>query len=1063
MGRAKVKRVRRRVLFWIIAGLLIALCAGSILLLRSIALPQRYKKLIEARLKGATGKDIRIRRASLRFLGGMGIEFDDLVIKDWDGKYDFFRAKGLILQMKLLPLLRRQLRWKSLILEQPSMWLRRSSDGNINFWAKRDRPKPKGEGKYPHILGLLSSFAGGDIKIRKGNIHFLDDFLASGPTVLEVENLYIELSSLSMDAPIPFQVQARQPNPKGPNGRIWISGEIGPLPNTFDRSKVRIAAEVQAKNINPLPFWPYYRHHTPMKCIGGFLDIHAHYEGDFSGLFRSRGEIRIKDVEFDYPQVFDTVLKPQEFVVDYDVKMTMESLIIPDVSFRLPEIEIRGRCAIAEIKSPRRRIEAFASTGSFRFDGITKYIPLRILSPGFAKFMREITRWGKGRIEALRIEGPIGDFSMLEDPEKADLIYGKMRLEGMAYPFAKALRPVEDISGWVMLDKGTLSFLDLKGYWGRSEVNAPEMIISQLYSSPQLNLAVNGQINVGGITDIAKQGIFPGKEVPIEDISGRGDLQLTVAGKLSGPSRVSYDGHLVLRGTNLSIKGIHLPVTATSGKVVFSNDQLRLIGLRGKVGDSGFWVNGQVGNPWLGKPGRQRLKLSLRGELDLGECFSRILPGVSPRISKAMAPISDISGGARLTLELRGRGDGFKGMRYKGRLSVGKAAFRHHRMVSSIRFLKGYIDFTQKMIRFSDMEARLNGSYLKIEGLIRDYLPWERAKIDLHIRAPNLNIGDFGLKKGGGGAWMRKGGIALPEFGRVTLRIDDGKWRYTVFSNLTADITLVDGRLNLERFNCGVRGGEVDLTAWVDLGSRGEVVFALNPTLSRVDVGQFFRDFSTEERVWITGAFNLWGSLMGRGHTLEGLRESLEGKIRVRMEKGRIRRFHILSKIFSLLNVSQLLKGKLPELTGEGLPYNTITGEIEIAKGIAKTENLLVDSDSIKITIIGEADIIRESLDLTVGLHPLGTVDTIVSRVPVVGRILAGEDESIISYYVEVKGDFSNPKVKHIPLKSMEKGLIEIMRRVLETPMHIIPRGKSSNSRDRSGFPEDNGGPGNFP
>jgi len=1059
-----VKRVRRRVLFWIIAGLLIALCAGSIFLLRSIALPQRYKGLIEARLKGATGRDIRIHRASLRFLGGMGIEFDDLVIKDWDGKYDFFRAKGLILQMKLLPLLRRQLRWKSLILEQPSIWIRRSSDGNTNLWAKRDGPKPKDEGKYPHILGLLSSFAGGDIRIRKGNAYFIDDFLASRPTVLGVENLYIELSPLSMDAPIPFQIQAMQPNPKGPNGRIWISGVIGPLPDTFERSKVRIAAEVQAKNVNLLPLWPYYGHHTPMKCIGGILDINTHYEGDFSGLFRSRGEIRVKDVEFDYPQVFDTVLKPREFVIDYDVnKMTMESLIIPDVSFKLPEIEIRGRCTITEIRSPRRRIEAFVSSSSFRFDGITKYIPLRILSPGFAKFMREITRRGRGRIEALRIEGPIGDFSMLKDPEKASLIYGKMQLDGMAYNFAKAFRPVEDISGWVMLDKGTLRFLDLKGYLGRSDVNAPELTISRIYSSPQLHLAINGEINARGIADIAKSGTFPGKGVPIEDISGRGDLQLRVAGRLSGPSRVSYDGHLLLRGANLSLQGIHLPVTATSGKVVFSNDQLRLIGLRGKVGDSVFLVNGELRNPWLGEPGRQRLKLSLRGELDLWECFSRILPGVSPRISEALTPISDISGGARLTLELRGSGDGFEGMIYKGRLSLGKTVFRHDRMISPIHFLKGYIDFTQKMIRFSDMEARLHGSYLKIDGSVQDYLSWERAKIDLHIRAPNLNIGDFGLKKGGKGVWMWRGGIALPEFGRVTLRVDDGKWRYTAFSNLAADINLGEGRINLERFNCGVKGGEVDLTAWVDLDNEGGVAFTLNPTLSRIDIGQFFRDYNVEERVWITGDFNLWGSLMGRDHTWEGLRKSLEGNLKVKMEKGRIRRFHILSKIFSLLNVSQLFKRKLPELTGEGLPYNTITGEIEIAKGIAKTENLLVDSDAIKITVIGEADMKRESLDLTVGLHPLGTVDTIVSKVPVVGRILTGEDESIISYYVEVSGDFSNPKIKHIPLKSMEKGLIEIMRRILETPMHIIPRGKGSNSRDHSGFPEDDGEPGNVP
>ncbi|MFQ6079577.1 MAG: AsmA-like C-terminal domain-containing protein, partial [Thermodesulfobacteriota bacterium] len=489
-------------------------------------------------------------------------------------------------------------------------------------------------------------------------------------------------------------------------------------------------------------------------------------------------------------------------------------------------------------------------------------------------------------------------------------------------------------------------------------------------------------------------------------------------------------------------KGIHLPYATVSGKVLFSKNRVHLIGLKGKVGNSALWGKGEMGNPWLGNQGRKRLNLILGGELDLRELFSRILPEVFPRISKPMASFSVISGGARLTLELKGKGNGIKGIRYEGRVSLEDAIFRHHRMVSPIRFHKGYIHFTPKVIRLSKMEARLKGSHLEVEGSLRDFLAWERSKINLRIRAPNLDIGDFRLKKGGKGGWIWRSGIVLPDFGGITVRVKEGKWRYTDFSNLTADITLAGGRLSLERFNCEVKGGKVDLTAWVDLAKRGEVAFALNPTLSQVDAGRFFRDLGLQERVWITGAFNLWGKLRGRGRDWKELRRSLEGKLRVGMEEGRIRRFRLLSKVFSLLNVLQLFKGKFPGLTGEGLPYNRITGEIGIARGIARTDNLLVDSDAMKITIIGEADIAREALDLTMGLCPLGTVDTIVSRVPVVGRILAGEDDTVIAYYVEVKGDFSNPKVRHIPLKSMEKGLIGMIRRVLETPIHIIPMRK---------------------
>jgi uncharacterized protein YhdP len=1035
-----VKRTGRRVFFWIIAGLLIAMGAGSILLLRSIALPRRYKGLIEAQLRDATGREVGMGRASLRFLGGIGIEFKDLVIKDWDGKADFVRTKGLILQLRLLPLLKRQLRWRSLILEQPSVYLRRSGEGSLNVWGRAKGSTRGSKGKYPSILELLSSFVGGEMRVHRGSVYLLDDVPGSGPTVVGVENLSIELKPISMDAPIPFHVQARQPNAEGPNGRVRIAGTIGPLPHPLDPSKIRVAAEVRAKNLNPLPFRAYYGPSLPMRGIGGVLDIHAHYEGDLSGLFRSWGQIRVKDVAFDYSQVFDTVLKPKTFVVDYDFRLNRRSLIISDVSLKLPEIEIRGRCALHEIRSRRRRrIEAFAATDSFRFDGVAKYIPYGILFPGFARVMREVTRGGKGRILSLRIKGLIEDFSALGDPNKADLIYGKMRLDGVAFPFARDFHPVEDISGWVTLKGGILDFRDLKGSYGRSKLNAREMTISHIYSSPRLDLVLDGEVDLGGIEDVVKPGASLGTRIPIDTISGRGSLHLTIATKLKDPSQLSYKGRVVLKGANLTIEEVHLPLSTVSGTVVFSNDLLRLIDLKGKMGNSVLWFNGQVKNPWGERPGGERLNLTLGGELDLGEWVSRLLSWISPRGSGAMASFSDISGEARLALQLRGGGDGLKGIRYEGRVTLREAVIRHPRMASPIRFLKGSIDFTPKTIGFSNMEAQVRGSSLRIEGSIKDYLPWKRSKVDLRVRSPRLDVGDFRLKKGTEGEWIWRGGIPLPESGRIALRVEEGKWRYTEFSNLAAHIALADGRLNLEGLKCEVKGGEVALTGWMDLAPEGEVAFGLNPSLNHVDAGRFFRDFDLQERVWITGAFHLWGSLVGRGHTGEEVRRSLEGKLRVRMEKGRIRRFHILSKVCSLLNVWQVFKGKLPELTGEGLPYNAITGDIDIAEGIAKTENLLVDSDAVKITIIGQADIARETLDVTMGLCPLGAVDTIVSSVPVVGRILAGEDDSVIAYYVEVKGDFSKPRVKHIPLKSMERGLIGMIRRALETPIHFIP------------------------
>jgi uncharacterized protein YhdP len=1053
-----VKRRGIRVLFWIVAGLIIVLLAGGIVLLRSIDLPRHYRDFIEARLREEIGSDVRIGRARMRLLGGLGIEFRDLVIKDPEQKSDFIRVRRFILQMRILPLLRRQVKWKSLILEKPSIYFRGPRRENLPVSAKGKGGMPKIRVEYSHVSGFLSFFAGANMRVRGGEVHFIDESVIPGIIFARIENLAMDLGPISMDAPIPFGVRARQPISRGIDGRLSIAGELRPLPASHDLSKMRIAAEVRAKNVNPHPFWRYYGPYIPIQGLQGFLDIHAYYEGDFSGLFRSWGQITVREVGLDYSQVFDGILKPKKFSVEYDLRLNRQRLVIPDITFRLPEIEIRGRCTIREIRSPGRRIDAFATTGSFRFDKVRHYLPFRIMSSGLARILGEATSRGKGRVVSFRINGPIRDFAKLGDRDKADLIYGKMRLENLAVPFAEDIHPIGEITGWVTLEDGALRFLDLKGSLGRSRLIATGMRISRIYSSPRLDLAVGGSIDMEGIVEIAQKAQIIGRGFPIGSLSGEGDLRLKVAAKLTGPSELNYNGHLLLEGADLTIKGVTVPVAAISGKVIFSQDQVRFTGLRGQMGNSVVWINGRMENPWNGQSRGQPVSITMGGELDLGECLVRLFPRLPSGISQAMASFSDISGGARLTIKLKGKGNGLKGIRYEGRVVLENAIFRHPEMASSIHFLKGEVRFTPHVVRFTDMEARSKGSYLRVDGSVRDYHVWKRARVDLGIRAASLDIGDFRITKRGDDEWMWKGGIALPEFGEVTLRVKEGRWRYTDFSNLTADITVANGKLNLDRFHCDLKEGTLDATAWLDLARKGEMAFALNPTLSHGDGSRFFKDFGLQERLWITGGFNLGGSLMGRGSIGKEIRRSLEGKFRVEMEKGRIRRWRILSKVFSVLNVLQLFKGRLPELRGEGMPYNRITADIGITQGIVRTENLLVDSDAMRITVIGEADVAHEDLDVTVGLRPLGTVDAIVSNVPVVGRILAGEDEAVIAYYVEVKGDFSNPKVKHIPLKSMGRGLLGMIKRVLETPIHAIPMTKEwveSGGDESIPFPED--------
>jgi uncharacterized protein YhdP len=130
-----------------------------------------------------------------------------------------------------------------------------------------------------------------------------------------------------------------------------------------------------------------------------------------------------------------------------------------------------------------------------------------------------------------------------------------------------------------------------------------------------------------------------------------------------------------------------------------------------------------------------------------------------------------------------------------------------------------------------------------------------------------------------------------------------------------------------------------------------------------------------------------------------------------------------------------LLKGRLPDLRTKGLPYHQILANFHVKDGVASTDDFLVDSDAMRITLLGKVDLGNNLIDARVGVHPLVTIDTILSNVPIAGYILTGKDKAFISYFYEVKGTLDDPKIEAIPLKSIEEPSWGVIKRLLETPL----------------------------
>jgi uncharacterized protein YhdP len=96
-----------------------------------------------------------------------------------------------------------------------------------------------------------------------------------------------------------------------------------------------------------------------------------------------------------------------------------------------------------------------------------------------------------------------------------------------------------------------------------------------------------------------------------------------------------------------------------------------------------------------------------------------------------------------------------------------------------------------------------------------------------------------------------------------------------------------------------------------------------------------------------------------------------------------------------------------------------------------------------KITLIGKVDLGKNQIDARIGIHPLVTIDTLLSKVPIAGYILTGKDKAFLSYVYEVTGELDDPKIEAIPMKGMGENFLGIIRRLLETPLRPFQQSPS--------------------
>ncbi len=264
------------------------------------------------------------------------------------------------------------------------------------------------------------------------------------------------------------------------------------------------------------------------------------------------------------------------------------------------------------------------------------------------------------------------------------------------------------------------------------------------------------------------------------------------------------------------------------------------------------------------------------------------------------------------------------------------------------------------------------------------------------------------------------------------LRVKAGNFRYDDYNwrDIQAELSITgrDIRVDVKKATlCGISfAGDADYSAGeVDVGLRlCAIEQDLNNTL----------DCLWGKKDMIKGKFNLEGSVEGKAIGNQ-VYPSLQGKLKFTAKEGRIYRMNLLARILAMLNITEILRGRAPDLSGEGLAFYSMEGEGALEKGKLHIQNFIIDGSSMDIVCNGYIDMVKKDMDLDVLVAPLKTVDFIVGNIPLLGYVLGGH---LVSVPVKVRGSPENPEVIPLSPATMGKELLGILERILHLPVKII-------------------------
>ena len=994
-----------------------------------------FRRFLISQLEQQTQLEVQLGEGDFDIGWIAGIGFRDLKLSEPAAAQPLLTAERITARVALLPLLQRKLIFYDVRLLKPAAQLVRENDGRIPLLDKLLTLPFLQQKSREYEFDLRS------IKIQQAQFQWIDRLPQGDPVSFIVRDLDAEIERVGgrqLSELIRGLLKIGEKLPPGvvlqialkgtlerdsQNSSLSLRGKLVLPQDAFEFRNAWWSADIKVNDLPANLLIEYGRGRIPVKSMSGRLAQQIHIEGRPSERLQVSGDLEFKQLGLNGPEFFATPLSAADGKLSFTAEWTPRRVAFSQLTLFSSDVSVSIN---GEIRSTNAdsHLHLQLSASAMPLAAVRNLIPTKLLAPRVESLLANIQE-GEVIIKKAGIHASLAQIRHWAETGIGEGISFQAELRDLGLKLNRdGALPLRDVQGHVTLENNLITLTDINGQYGNSQLNK----VAGTYA-PQdgaLKLQARGDLDLAEVREQLLLGVFPAQAnmlADIQELNGRGRAEVSLHRIKEAPPQVT--GTLAL--DNAQLRKDDFLLSQLRGEIDFTGTEIKAEKMDATISESPIQIAFML-----------RDYASQDGIFDLRVDSTGMKSGIITRLLLSSGSVND-PGIVRGSVRYQGSLTNKNKRSFTGSLDLVDVQLATPPLLQPIRALNGNIKIDESGIDFQNVRGMVVGFPSVASGRWR-YA--ERPQLLFDFRAPRLDI-TYLLSQVD--AESSEFYTNLQAQGRIA--IGSGKIKAVEFGELKSDLTIDRRVWRLSNLTARAAGGAVQAKASID--DRPDTLSIQTDSQIRgVPVQSFLRwfDMTTTE---MSGTVNLAGSLETAGNDDTERKKNLNGAFNLKIDGGIIHRMRILVQILNLLDLSRWFTLQLPDLTKDGIRFRSIAADFKVNNGVYSTQNLVVDSDDLRMTGTGRIDVPKDDIDFIIAVRPFAGIDSAINHIPLLGRGIAAIKNSFLVASFNIKGSIEEPTITPAPLGTLS----EWFWGVLGIPKNAIGFGDDQKRDDSKAAP----------